>query len=156
MPCSNRNLLVNGGFSRGLVPWTGSNINRLPNPVYGNDFAVLMGKAGTNERSVLKQTVPGPFEQECSYYLYFRVLNVTPQGSQARLFAAVAYLDRNQEIIRSTPLLILPPQARELKWFPYFTIVPPPPANARNASVIFLLQAGVLFVDYIRLASHSN
>jgi hypothetical protein len=40
------------------------------------------------------------------------------------------------------------------KWYSYFTIVPSPPLNARYVSVVFLLRKGLLFVDYIRLASH--
>ncbi|SEN23885.1 hypothetical protein [Lihuaxuella thermophila] len=150
MACSNRNLLLNSRFLQGLPPWTGGNIKIVRNPVSRNDLAVLMRAGNPNANSVLKQTVYGPFERGCAYYLYFRVLNLTP----ARLFATVSYQDINGNIIRSTPLFILLGKESRLKWEPYFTIVPPPPDNVHRASVVLLLTSGTVLADNIVLASH--
>lgn len=153
MACSIRNLLVNGDFREGLSPWTGANIKRVKNPISKNDFAVLMNNPAGSERTVLKQTVSGPFEKGCTYYLHFGVLNITPASGKVTLFATVAYLDANQKIVQSTPLQVLPPKTKSLKWHLFFSIVPPPPVHARFASIVFLLSKGTLFIDYITFAA---
>ncbi|MBA4541303.1 MULTISPECIES: hypothetical protein [Thermoactinomyces] len=153
MPCTNRNLLKNGNFRSGIFPWTGTGIKWVKNPFQEGDVSVLMKGSATNH-AVLKQTIPGEFEEECSYYLNFRVLNVTSGGGEAILYAAVSYLDGRKNLIRTTPLLIEPP-AGSSSWYSYFSIVPPPPAKTRFATVVFLLAKGELLVDYIRFASHS-
>jgi hypothetical protein len=152
MACSGKNLLKNGGFTRGIAPWTGTRIRRMKNPLRPGDYSLFMS-ATRSRPAALKQTVSGPFEQGCAYYLYFRLLNVTPPTSQAEIYATVAYLDKNRRIINSTPLLVRPP--RRLKsWYPYFSIVPTPPRGTAMLSVVFLLASGTLFVDYISIASH--
>ncbi|WP_143085182.1 hypothetical protein [Planifilum fulgidum] len=103
--------------------------------------------------AALKQTVSGPFERGCAYYLYFRLLNVTPPSSRAEIYATVAYLDKNRRILNSTPLLVRPPRQTK-SWYPYFSIVPTPPRGTAMLSVVFLLAKGTLFVDYISVASH--
>ncbi|MBH8585034.1 hypothetical protein [Thermoactinomyces sp. CICC 10520] len=153
MACSGRNILINGGFQKGSAPWTGKRIRRMKNPLRAGDYSMWMGATRAGGDSILKQTIRGPFERGCAYYLYFRLLNVTPPQSKAELYAAVAYLNEKRQMIRSTPLLIRPPYLGN-KWYSYFTIVPSPPLNARYVSVVFLLRKGLLFVDYIRLASH--
>jgi hypothetical protein len=153
MPCTNRNLLKNGSFRSGISPWTGMGINRVNNPFQPGDFSILMKSSAANN-AVLKQSIQGPFEEDCAYYLNFRVLNVTPPGNEAVLYAAVSYLNRKKNLIRTTPLLIKPP-ARTSDWYSYFSIVPPPPRGTRFATVVFLLAKGNLLVDYIRFASHS-
>jgi len=153
MACSSRNLLINGGFRRGLAPWTGKHIQRTKNPLKKNDWSVKMN--ADRGAAVLKQKVNGPFEQGCAYYLHFRSYNITPTGQKAVLFATVSYLDAGGRIIRSTPMQIILPEGKQAKWFSYFTIVPPPPQNAKSLSVVFWLTSGSLFVDYIRIASHS-
>lgn len=155
MACSGRNILINGGFQRGTAPWTGKRIHRMKNPLRAGDYSMWMGATNTGDDSVLKQTVYGPFEKGCSYYLYFRLLNVTPPKDKTVLYATVAYLNANRQIIRSTPLLIHPPH-QGMRWYSYFNIVPPPPLKTRFVSVVFLLKKGLLFVDYIRLASHQS
>lgn len=155
MACSGRNILINGGFQRGSALWTGKRIRRLKNPLRTGDYSMWMSATHLSADSVLKQTVYGPFEKGCSYYLYFRLLNVTPPDSKTKLYATVAYLNENRQIIRSTPLLIHPPYQGK-RWYTYFNIVPPPPLNTRFISVVFLLKSGSLFVDYIRLASHKS
>ncbi len=153
MVCSNKNLLVNSKFRRGLSPWTGGNIKIVKNPMANNDLAVLMNAMNPHVSSVLKQTVYGPLEQGCAYYLFFRVMNLTPSPYKARLFATVSYLDDRGDIIRSTPLLILFPELTEFEWVSYFTIVPPPPGNVHHTSVVMLLAAGKVLVDNIVLSS---
>lgn len=152
MACSNKNLLMNSKFRQGLSFWTGGNIKLVKNPLK-NDLAVLMKATKPNVSSVLKQTVNGPFEQGCAYHLHFRILNLTPSPSNARLFATVSYLNKNGNIIRSTPLLILLPKLTVFKWVPYFNIVPPPSENVHQASVVFYLTSGTVLVDYIELSS---
>ncbi|MBA4600884.1 hypothetical protein [Thermoactinomyces mirandus] len=153
MACSGRNLLKNGGFRRGVAPWRGRRIRRLNNPLRSGDYSIFMSAVRTGADAVLQQTVYAPFERGCAYYLYFRLLNVTPSESRTDLYATVAYLNKNHRIIRSTPLLIRPP-VQTHNWYSYFTIVPPPPRGTRMVSVVFLLGNGSLFVDYIRFASH--
>jgi hypothetical protein len=150
MACPNTNILKNGGFRQGLTSWTGTNIRRVKNPVYKNDFSVLI-KTG----SVLKQSQPLHIQQGCAYYFYFRLLNATSAGAQASLFATVAYRDKNGKILRSTPLQVLVPKASKLAFKSYFTIVPPPPAQTKLISVSFSGVQGTVFVDYIRLAAHA-
>lgn len=154
MACSRRNLLGNGGFQKGIAPWQGNRIRRLRNPLRPGDYSMFMSATRTGADAVLQQTVYGPFERGCAYYLYFRLLNVTPPESRTDLYATVAYLNRNRQIIRSTPMLIKPPHQTS-DWYSYFTIVPPPPRGTSTALVVFLLENGSLFVDYIRLASHA-
>jgi hypothetical protein len=150
MACNNTNILVNGGFRQGLAPWTGINVKRVKNPVYKNDYSVLL-RTG----SVLKQKQRLTIQRGCAYYLYFRLLNVTAAGAQANLFATVAYLDQNGRILRSTPLQIILPRATRLAFKPYFNIVPPPPAQTKSVSVSFSGVRGTIYVDYIRLAAHT-
>jgi hypothetical protein len=150
MACTNTNIIVNGGFRRGLAPWTGTNLKIVKNPVYKNDFSMLL-RTG----SVLKQRQTLTIQKGCAYYLYFRLLNATPGGVEANLFATVSYLDRNGNSIRSTPLQIILPRAKKLAFKPYFNIVPPPPAQTRSVSVVFSNVKGTVFVDYIRLAAHT-
>ncbi len=154
MTCSRRNLIRNGGFQRGVAPWRGTRIRRLKNPLRSGDYSMFMSAARNGADAVLQQRVNGPFESGCAYYLYFRLLNVTPLESRTDLYAAVAYLNRNGQIIRSTPMLVKPPYQTP-DWYSYFTIVPPPPQGTAMVSVVFLLENGSLFVDYVRLASHS-
>jgi len=124
----------------------------MKNPLRPGDYSLFMS-ATRSRPAALKQTVSGPFEQGCAYYLYFRLLNVTPPTIQAEIYATVAYLDKNRRIINSTPLLVRPP--RRLKsWYPYFSIVPTPPRGTAMLSIVFLLASGTLFVDYISIASH--
>lgn len=149
MACTNTNILKNGGFRRGLAPWTGIGIKRVKNPVYANDASVLL-KTG----SVLKQTQPLNIQRGCAYYFYFRLLNATPAGANGSLFATVAYRDKNGKILRSTPLYIIVPKATKLAFKPYFNIVPPPPAATRSVTAVFSNVQGSIFVDYIRLAAH--
>jgi len=153
MACSGRNLLKNGGFTRGIAPWTGTRIRRLKNPLRSGDYSIFMSAARNGADAVIKQTVYGPFERGCAYYLYFRLLNMTPPESRTDLYATVAYLDKNRRIINSTPLLVKPPYQTK-SWYPYFSIVPTPPRGTATISVVFLLANGSLFVDYISLASH--
>jgi hypothetical protein len=153
MACSNRNLVVNGEFRRGISPWTGHDIKWVKNPLRYHDTAVLMNPSSNVGIAVLKQTVSGTFEQGCAYYLYLRVMNVSPSVRKVLLFATVAYLDAGKGIIRSTPLVIEPPRTGG-KWFSYFSIVPPPPPRARFMTVSFFLKEGALLIDTVRLASH--
>ncbi len=154
MACSNRNLLVNGGFRRGVSPWKGKNAFRIPNPLVKGDYSVVMG-ANLRENSLIYQTVPGPLEKGCAYYLYFRVLNRSLANVQPRLIASVAYLNSKKRLLRSTPVIVLPPRRSRIDVFhPYFTIVPPPPSQTRYLSVIFITDRGTVLVDYISIASH--
>jgi hypothetical protein len=150
MGCTNTNILVNGGFRRGLAPWTGSNVKLVKNPVYKGDASVLL-RTG----SILKQRQPLNTQKGCAYYFYFRLLNATSGGRTANLFATVIYLNDSGKILRSTPLQILLPKARKLAFQPYFTIVPPPPAATKKVAVSFSGVKGTVFVDYIRLAAHT-
>ncbi|WP_028775600.1 hypothetical protein [Shimazuella kribbensis] len=150
MACTNTNIIVNGGFRTGLAPWTGTNVKIVKNPVYKNDSSALL-RTG----SVLKQRQALTIQKGCAYYLYFRLLNVTPSGLNANLFATVSYLDNHGNIIRSTPLQIILPRAKKLAFKSYFNIVPPPPAQTRSVSVVFSSVKGTVFVDYIRLAAHT-
>jgi hypothetical protein len=150
MACTNTNILVNGGFRQGLAPWTGTDVKRVKNPVYKDDASVLL-RTG----SVLKQRQPLTIQKGCAYYFYFRLLNATAGGAQAKLFATVTYLNGNGKILRSTPLQILLPRAQKLAFKPYFNIVPPPPAATKKVAVSFSGVRGAIFVDYIRLAAHT-
>lgn len=150
MACSNTNILVNGGFRRGLAPWTGTNVKVVPNPVYKGDSSVLF-KTG----SVLKQVRPIEIQSGCAYYLYFRLLNASPANVQGKLYATVSYLDSRGKILRSTPLLIQLPKATKLVFKPYFNIVPPPSSATKDVTVVFSGVQGNIFVDYIRLAAHT-
>lgn len=154
MACSNRNLLVNGGFRRGVFPWKGKNVYRIPNPLVKGDYSVVMG-ANLKKHSLMYQTVPGPLESGCAYYLYFRVLNRSLVNVQPRLIVSVAYLNSKKRLLRSTPLIVLPPRRSNIDVFhPFFTIVPPPPSQTRYLSVIFITDRGTVLVDYISIASH--
>lgn len=150
MACTNTNILVNGGFRQGLAPWTGTDVKLIKNPVYKDDWSVLLQTG-----SILKQKQPLVIQKGCAYYFYFRLLNATAGGAQASLFATVAYLDGKGNILRSTPLLIILPKAGKLAFKPYFDIVPPPPAATKKVTVSFSGVKGTVFVDYIRLAAHS-
>lgn len=152
MTCSNRNLLRNGGFRKGLAPWYGIRIKRVPNPIYKNDWSVIMD--ARNKAAVLAQKVQGTFEHKCAYYLYFRSYNITPKNQKALLYAVVSYLDAKGKTLRTTPLQINPSRRNRKQWSSYFTIVPPPPRNTKSINVVFLLKSGILYVDYIRIASH--
>lgn len=153
MACSRRNLLVNGGFQRGIAPWRGNRIRRLKNPLRSGDYSIFMSAVRTGTGAVLYQTIDGPFEEECAYYLYFRLLNGTPPESRTGFYAAATCLDRNGKMIRTTPMIIKPPY-QTTDWYSYFTIIPPFPRGTAMVSVVFLLENGSLFVDYVRLASH--
>lgn len=155
MACSNRNLLVNGNFRRGQSPWRGHNVHLTANPLHADDYAMAMGNLQSDRPSVLFQTVNGPFERGCAYYLYFRVLNRSPQSVQPRLVAAVSYLDHHKDILRTTPLLVLPPHETPQRFNAYYTIVPPPPVGTRYMVVVFYVNRGTVLVDYIRVASHN-
>lgn len=152
MACSNRNLLINGGFRYGLAPWKGKRIKRVHNPFDKKDWSIRMdARSGP---ALLVQKVKGPFEQKCAYYLYFRSYHISPNKKQSLLYAIVSYLDARGNIIRSTPLQINQTRSNRKQWSSYFTIVPPPPRQARSLNVVFWLKSGILYVDYIRIASH--
>lgn len=155
MPCSNRNLLQNGNFRQGQRPWHGRNIHLTANPLKENDYSMTMGNLNEEQASILFQVVPGPFERQCAYYLYFRVLNRSPRNVQPRLTAVVSYLNSAGEIVRLTPLLVLPPHLQPQRFSSYFTIVPPPSLSTRSMVVVFYVNRGKVFVDYIRVASHN-
>lgn len=155
MPCSNRNLLKNGNFRRGQQPWRGRNIHLSDNPLRENDFSMAMGNLNGARESILFQVVPGPFERGCAYYLYFRVLNRSPRNVQPRLTAVVSYLNSAGSILRTTPLLVLPPHEQPQRFTSYFTIVPPPSVSTRSMVVVFFVNRGTVYVDYIRVAAHS-
>jgi len=53
--------------------------------------------------AALKQTVFGPFEQEGTHYLYFRLLTVTPPSNRAENDATVAYLKKPPDQKRHHP-----------------------------------------------------
>lgn len=154
MPCSNKNLLKNGNFRQGQRPWQGRNIHLTANPLKENDFSMAMGNLSNHKDSVLFQTVPAPFERQCAYYLYFRILNRSPRNIQPRLVAAVSYLNSKGTTLSTTPLLVLPPHRQPQRFTSYFTIVPPPPSSTRSMVVVFYVNKGTVFVDYIRVASH--
>jgi hypothetical protein len=149
MACTNTNILKNGGFRRGVAPWTGTQLRRVKNPVYANDASMLLTTG-----SVLKQAQPLTIQRGCAYYFYFRLLNVTPNGANGSLYATVAYRDKNGKILRSTPLYIIVSKAIKLAFKPYFNIVPPPPAATKFVTAVFSNVKGTIFVDYIRLAAH--
>jgi hypothetical protein len=152
--CSNRNILLNGGFRRGLAPWVIQNSNRVRNPIYQGDASMLMGISPFT-RSVVKQKIQtSVFEHQCAYYLYFRVYNDSPIRIKVQLFATVVYLDRRGNTLRTTPLMITLPQAKNRRFSPYFVIVPSPPKETHSISVSFFLPQGRVYVDYIRLAAH--
>lgn len=154
MPCSNINLLKNGNFNFGQKPWAGRNIHLTANPLKSNDFSMAMGNLNGEKESMLFQTVTGPFERGCAYYLYFRVLNRSPRNVQPRLVAAVSYLNSRGVRLGTTPLLVLPPHRQPQRFTSYFTIVPPPTLSARSMVVVFYVNEGTVFVDYVRVASH--
>ncbi|AQS56379.1 hypothetical protein [Novibacillus thermophilus] len=154
MQCSNRNLLQNGNFRLGSHPWKGRNIHLTANPLVEHDYSMAMGNLNSETPSLLFQTVSGPFESQCAYYLYFRVLNRSPEHIQPRLFAVVSYLSRDGRIQRTTPLRVLPPHVKPQRFSSYFTIVPPPSTTTRSLVVVFYVDRGTVFVDYIRVASH--
>lgn len=155
MACSNRNLLLNGGFRTGVHPWKGRNAARIANPLVPGDFSLAMGK-NPQKNSLLYQTVPGPLEKGCAYYLYFRVLNRSRANVQPWLIASVAYLNAKRRLLRTTPLFLKPPRRSPVDVFhPYFTIVPPPPDRTRFLTVVFTSDRGTVLVDYIRIASHN-
>ncbi|SFJ31999.1 hypothetical protein [Thermoflavimicrobium dichotomicum] len=154
MTCSNKNILLNGGFRQGLRPWEGKNIKRVQNPVVSGDASLLLGSS-SSEPSVLKQRIQTDhLESSCAYYLYFRLLNASPNQYRPTIFATVVYFDSHGKWLRATPLMITLPQPKALRFSPYFTIVPSPPKGTRSISVVFSLNKGKVFVDYIRLASH--
>ncbi|TCS96411.1 hypothetical protein EDD58_10142 [Hazenella coriacea] len=154
MTCSNRNILKNSDFKKGIAPWTGDNLRWVRNPLDADDHVIFMNKKKGSGYPVLKQTVSGPFENKCVYNLNFRLFNLSESGATT-LFATVIYQDRNKKIIRSTPLWMNPPKSKKDAWFSYLTIVPPPPRNAVYTSVSFLLIKGTVLVDYIRLTSRA-
>mgnify|MGYP001388078184 FL=1 len=155
MPCSNKNILKNGNFRGGQNPWRGRNIHLTANPLRENDYSMAMGNLNSNQPSVLYQMVPGPFERQCAYYLYFRILNRGPRTVQPRVTAAVSYLDRNGSILNTTPMVVLPPFRQPQRFTSYFTIVPPPTSLTRSLVVVFYVNKGTVLVDYIRVASHN-
>jgi hypothetical protein len=158
MTCSNHNMLKNSEFKEGLSNWTGSHIRIVQNPVTPKDFSVLMGDKKTFQDkkliSILKQTVAGPFETKCAYYLHFRLGHAVLAQHQTRLLATVSYLDYKKNMIRSTPLLVVPQKKMKSRWFKFMVIVPPVPKYTRFLSVSFLLQKGILYVDQIQLVPH--
>jgi hypothetical protein len=154
MACSKKNILFNGGFTKGLQGWTGKNIKLVRNPVFSNDTSLLMG-VNPDQMSTLKQIIQTPeLESECAYYLYFRTLNVTPNRGRPDLYATVVYLDKNGKWLRVTPMLLILPPKKKLGFSSYFTIVPSPPKGTKQVIASFLLNSGRVFVDYIRFASH--
>lgn len=155
MPCSNRNLLKNGNFRQGQRPWGGRNIHLTANPLKDNDYSMAMGNLNEEQPSILYQDVPGPFERQCAYHLYFRILNRSPRSVQPQLTAAVSYLNSAGRVLRTTPLLVHPPHLQPQRFSSYFTIVPPPPLSTRSMVVVFYVNRGKVLVDYIRVASHN-
>lgn len=155
MSCSNQNLLKNGNFRWGQNPWRGRNIHLTANPLKENDYSMAMGNLDSRKPSLLFQTVPGPFERQCAYYLYFRILNRGPRSIQPRVAAAVSYLNSQGSILSTTPMLVLPPYRHPQRFTSYFTIVPPPPPATRTLVVVFYVNKGTVLVDYIRVASHN-
>lgn len=152
MTCSNRNLLKNSDFKKGITPWRGTYVHWVRNPLDKNDHVILMRKRKGVGYPVLKQTISKPFEHRCAYNLNFRLFNRSKSG-ETSLFATVIYQDVYKRILRATPLWIHPPKSTKDAWFSYLTIVPPPPRNTAFASVSFLLRKGTVIVDYIRLTS---
>lgn len=144
-----RNIVKNGGFQSGLPPWRGKGIRLVPNPIRRGDVSVRL-----EERGLLYQYTPGPFRRECSYYLYFRLHNNRRTPKPPLVLASVAHLDRNKQLLRTTPVLVEPPYTREAHFSSYFSIVPPPPAATKYIAVIFQVQNGSVLVDYIALTPH--
>ncbi len=154
MTCTRKNILLNGGFSKGLQGWTGKNIKLVRNPVFSNDISLLMG-VKPDQMSTLKQIMQTPdLEAKCAYYLYFRTLNITPKRGRPDLYATVVYTDQNGKWLRFTPMLLILPPKKTLGFSSYFTIVPSPPKGTKRVIVSFLLRSGRVFIDYIRFASH--
>lgn len=153
MACSNRNIIINGDFYSRIKPWKGKQIQRVRNPQIPSDYSILMGNRTGSAESILSQQRRVVLEKNCAYYLTFRMINVSPKHLPARFFATVAYLDAQGKLIRSTPLLLTPPEANRYK--PYFSIVPPPPRKAHQVKVVFWLQQGRIYIDMIRLVSQS-
>ncbi|SFS31282.1 hypothetical protein [Marininema halotolerans] len=144
MTCASPNLLSNGGFRRGFTSWRGKGIHLAKNPLRPNDKSVRISPRGR-----LIQTVNGKFNRTCAYYLYFRLLNANPPTAKPALFAVVSWLNSKKRVLRTTPLLVLPPRPAKLRFTSYFTIVPPPPVGTTAMSVLFLNGSAPLFIDFI-------
>lgn len=158
MACSNKNIVKNGEFKDGLDHWSGSNIKLVDNPLSEGDSCVLMGNKNTiknlKNMCVLKQDIKGPFERGCAYYLHYQLMHAILLQPKDLFYATVAYLDYNRRIINSTPVYIIPNHTT-LRWFEYYSIVPPAPPNTATASVSFILRGGMMYIDNIRLASQT-
>ncbi|SDW75587.1 hypothetical protein SAMN05444487_10618 [Marininema mesophilum] len=144
MACSSGNLITNGGFRDGLSSWQGRGIETLPNPIRPKDTSVRIDKGG-----ILFQNVSGTFIRTCAYYLYFSLLNENPRSIQPRLFAVVSWMDKKKHLLRTTPLLVIPPRPNTLRFTSYFAIVPPPPKSTAIMSVVFLTINAPIVIDNI-------
>jgi hypothetical protein len=51
-------------------------------------------------------------------------------------------------------LEVQPHVNRQNQFQSFFTVVPPPPGATRKFSIKFLVETGVVFLDYIRFSSH--
>jgi hypothetical protein len=149
MTCSGINLVKNGDFQQGLNFWSGTGVILANHIVRRGNVSALLKKG-----SVLRQQQRIQAEKGCAYYLYFRLFNVTPASLQAKLFATVTYLDEQDRILRTTPLEVQPHINRKNQFQSFFNIVPPPPSATRKFSIKISVEAGVIFLDYIRFSSH--
>lgn len=156
--CSKKNLVYNGDFKNGLDRWSGKNIKLLDDPVSKGDSCILLGNKNTiynpNNVCTLRQDITGTFENGCAYYLYYNLMHAILLEPSDLFFATVAYRDNKGRILNSTPVYIIPSHTT-LRWFEYYSIVPPFPPRTSIISVSFMLRGGMMYIDDIRLASQT-